>query len=191
MPKLTSAQRASRGPLEISTTTPPTTLSATQSIARVLKAVGNNNFTVTLPSNSSSTTTQNTTTTTPSTQTPSCSQTQTQTPSSHPKNPLLVTLPPHFRNTIWLRNGGYVVIDTAGPNVERGHKLDGEIINVVREEKEWRKMAYWPAEFAKRRREESDEEGKGSSGEEGEEGRNPNRRVGEMPPSDDDEEEEE
>jgi probable RNA-binding protein EIF1AD len=25
--------------------------------------------------------------------------------------------------------------------------LGGEIVNIVREEKEWRKMAYWPREF--------------------------------------------
>ena len=29
----------------------------------------------------------------------------------------------------------------------RENKLDGEISNIVREEKAWRKMPYWPAAF--------------------------------------------
>lgn len=68
---------------------------------------------------------------------------------------------------------------------DRENKLDGEIINVVREEREWKKMSYWPKEFVRRDPyEDSDDD-------EEEEGRdNPNRRVGEMPPSDDDDEEE-
>lgn len=67
---------------------------------------------------------------------------------------------------------------------DRENKLDGEIINIVREEREWRKMGYWPKEFVRKDvYAESDDE---DSDEEG--GRNPNRRVGEMPPSDDEEE---
>ncbi|TID25775.1 hypothetical protein E2P81_ATG03563 [Venturia nashicola] len=153
MPKLTSAKRASRPTLADYTSTPPPSLTPTQSICRVIKAVGNNNFTVSPPK---------------------------------PTQTLLVELPPQFRNLVWLKNGGYVVIDSAGPSVDaaRENKLDGEIINVVREEREWRKMGYWPEEFVKK---------VGYAGSEGddeseEEGRNPNRRVGEMPPSDDEEE---
>lgn len=58
---------------------------------------------------------------------------------------LLVELAQRFRNTIWIKRGGFVLVDRA-PNEERtkaNSKLDGEIINVVRDEKAWRKMPYW------------------------------------------------
>lgn len=58
----------------------------------------------------------------------------------------LVELAQRFRNTIWIKRGGYVVVDLT-PSEERGktnnNKVAGEIINVVRDEKEWRKMPYW------------------------------------------------
>jgi probable RNA-binding protein EIF1AD len=56
--------------------------------------------------------------------------------------PLLVELEPKFRNKIWIKRGSYVVVDT-GSLADRENKLDGEIVNVVRDEKAWRKMAYW------------------------------------------------
>ncbi|KAL8651970.1 MAG: hypothetical protein Q9210_002967 [Variospora velana] len=88
---------------------------------------------------------------------------------------LLVELPSRFRSQIWLKRGGYVVVDT-GAFAGRENKLDGEIVNVVRDEREWRKKEYWPAEFVKKSSylKESDEE---------------ESRVGQLPPSDDDEEE--
>ena len=55
---------------------------------------------------------------------------------------LLVELPARFRSTIWIKRGGFVVIDTAAFE-DRENKLAGEIVNVVREEKTWRKQAYW------------------------------------------------
>ena len=55
---------------------------------------------------------------------------------------LLVELPSRFRSQIWIKRGGYVVVDTSAFE-ERDNKLDGEIINVVRNEKHWRKQAYW------------------------------------------------
>ena len=55
---------------------------------------------------------------------------------------LLVELPSRFRSQIWIKRGGYVVVDTSAFE-ERDNKLDGEIINVVRAEKHWRKQAYW------------------------------------------------
>jgi len=58
------------------------------------------------------------------------------------KEPLLVELPPRFRSQIWIKRGGYVVID-ASAFEGRENKLSGEIVNVVREEKQWRKQAYW------------------------------------------------
>lgn len=55
---------------------------------------------------------------------------------------VLVELPSRFRNTIWIKRGGYVLVDTKGGEV-RENKLDGEILNVVRDEREWRKASYW------------------------------------------------
>lgn len=85
---------------------------------------------------------------------------------------LLVELDPRFRSTIWLKRGGFVLIDTA-TLAERDNKIDGEIINVVRDERVWRKAPYWPQEFVKKTTISTD------SDEEEEES-----RVGQMPPSD-------
>lgn len=58
------------------------------------------------------------------------------------KEPLLVELPSRFRSQIWIKLGGFVVVDqNAFEN--RNNKLDGEIANIVRDEKQWRKQAYW------------------------------------------------
>lgn len=58
------------------------------------------------------------------------------------KDPLLVELPSRFRSQIWIKRGGFVVLDTAAFE-GRSNKLDGEIVNVVRDEKQWRKQGYW------------------------------------------------
>ena len=55
---------------------------------------------------------------------------------------LLVELPARFRSQIWIKRGGYVVIDKRALE-GRENKLDGEIVNVVRNEKQWRKQTYW------------------------------------------------
>jgi len=55
---------------------------------------------------------------------------------------LLVELPGRFRSTIWMKYGGFVLVDTTSFK-DRENKLDGGIINVVRDEKQWRKQAYW------------------------------------------------
>ena len=60
----------------------------------------------------------------------------------------LVELPPKFRSTMWIRRGGYVVIDDTGN--ERNNKIDGEIIIVIHEVKKWMKLQYWPAEFTEK-----------------------------------------
>ncbi|KAI4188108.1 MAG: hypothetical protein L6R41_002360 [Letrouitia leprolyta] len=85
--------------------------------------------------------------------------------------PLLVELPSRFRSQIWIKRGGYVVVDTTA-FADRDNKLDGEIINVVRDEREWRKQPYWPSEFVKKPSypDESDED---------------KSHVGRMPPRDD------
>lgn len=92
------------------TSTPPPALTATQSIARVIKAEGKSLYSCSLPD----------------------------------KKTILVELLPRFRNTIWIRRGGYVLVDAKEADT-RDNKLDGEIINVVRDEHVWRKEAYWYA----------------------------------------------
>jgi probable RNA-binding protein EIF1AD len=85
---------------------------------------------------------------------------------------LLVELEAKFRSTIWLKRGGYVLVDT-GTLATRENKIDGEIVNVVRDEKAWRKAPFWPKEFSKKSAVvsvDSDEE---------------QSNMGKMPPSDD------
>ncbi|KAM7211803.1 hypothetical protein V8F06_012809 [Rhypophila decipiens] len=103
--------------------TPPDELTATQSLARVVKAEGNSLYTCALPDT----------------------------------KPILVEQP-RFRNTMWIRRGGYVLVDLA--------RVVGEIVNVVRDEKQ-------PKEFAKNTYDDSEDE---------------DSTVGKMPPSDSEEE---
>ncbi|KAL9596749.1 MAG: hypothetical protein Q9219_005574 [cf. Caloplaca sp. 3 TL-2023] len=56
--------------------------------------------------------------------------------------PLLVEMPSRFRSQVWMKRGGYVVVDTTA-FADRENKLDGEIVNIVRDEREWRKQSYW------------------------------------------------
>ncbi|KAF2755437.1 nucleic acid-binding protein [Pseudovirgaria hyperparasitica] len=117
------------------TASPPDSLAEDHKIARVIKATGNNLYSVTVPASTT---------------------------------PILVELPSKFRNLIWIKRGGYVVVDTT--ERERDNKISGEIVNVVREQKGWMKMPYWPKEFVGREEEEeSDEE---------------DSRAGKMPSSD-------
>ena len=55
---------------------------------------------------------------------------------------VLAELEARFRSTVWIKRGSYVVIDMSAL-ADRENKLDGEIVNVVRDEKAWRKMSYW------------------------------------------------
>ncbi len=59
---------------------------------------------------------------------------------------LLVELPSRFRSQIWIKRGGFVVVDRSAFE-DRDNKLDGEIVNIVRDEKQWRKQAYWLVPF--------------------------------------------
>ncbi|KAA8652540.1 hypothetical protein EYZ11_002583 [Aspergillus tanneri] len=86
------------------------------------------------------------------------------------KESILVELPSRFRSTIWIKRGSYVVIDT-NTLEGRDNKLSGEIINIVRDEKSWRKAPYWPKKFDKKPVFASDDEVESN--------------VGRMPPSDD------
>ncbi|KAI4942112.1 hypothetical protein J4E91_010311 [Alternaria rosae] len=87
--------------------------------------------------------------------------------------PVLAELEARFRSTVWIKRGSYVVVDTSAL-ADRENKLDGEIVNVVRDEKAWRKMSYWPKEFAKKSTYVQDSDDEEST-------------VGKMPPSDSDE----
>ena len=72
------------------------------------------------------------------------------------KNVFVVSLPsgetmaaelaPRFRSTLWIRRGAYVVVNRSAL-AERDNKLGGEIVNVVVDEKEWRKKSYWFGRF--------------------------------------------
>ena len=122
------------------TLTPPEQVTETQSIARIIKAAGNNLYSVTLPTGKD----------------------------------ILVEMPAKFRSTIWLRRGGYVLIDTQTQS-GRDNKIQGEIINIVRDEKTWRKEPYWPKEFVKRTVVATDDSDEGETS-----------NIGMMPPSDED-----
>jgi len=98
----------------------------------VIRVAGNNLYEVTYPSPTS----------TPHTY--SILPSPTSAPASASQNPVpftpgtLVKLPTRFRNVIWLKRGSYVVVDTSAFSA-RENKLGKEIVNVVREEREWRK----------------------------------------------------
>ncbi|KAL1872328.1 hypothetical protein VTK73DRAFT_1559 [Phialemonium thermophilum] len=88
---------------------------------------------------------------------------------------VLLELEPRFRNTVWIKRGGYVLVDLASADERKGNsRVVGEIINVVRDERQWRKQPYWPKEFGKTTYGE-DEDDEGDS------------NVGKMPPSDSEE----
>ncbi len=95
-------------------TTPPDELTPTQSLARVVQAEGSSLYTCTLPS-----------------------------AGKRPKE-VLVELAPRFRSTIWIKRGGYVLVEVvSAENRKEGSRVDGDIINVVRDERAWRKQKYW------------------------------------------------
>ncbi|KAJ5218846.1 uncharacterized protein N7498_000945 [Penicillium cinerascens] len=64
------------------------------------------------------------------------------------KKQMLVELPARFRSTFWIKRGSFVLVDTSTQE-ERDNKIGGEIINIVRDEKAWRKASFWPKEFPK------------------------------------------
>jgi len=90
---------------------------------------------------------------------------------------LLVELAIKLRNTFWLKRNNFVVVD-GDALADRDNKLGGEICTVILEDKEWRKMSWWPKEFVKSNayQAESDDE---------------ESNVGKLPPSYSDDENEE
>ncbi|CUS14302.1 unnamed protein product [Tuber aestivum] len=92
---------------------------------------------------------------------------------------LLVELPKMYRSVVWVRRNRFVLIDTEGFGGEEG-RVRGEIKVVVRGEKEWMRMGYWPKHF--------------TIGYEGEDEMYEGQEesvVGKMPPGSDDDEESE
>ncbi|KAJ5101771.1 hypothetical protein NUU61_003993 [Penicillium alfredii] len=87
------------------------------------------------------------------------------------KMQILVELPARFRSTIWIKRGSYVVVDIQAQD-ERDNKIGGEIVNIVRDEKAWRKAHFWPKEFPKQPVTAADSDVEDES------------RVGQMPSSD-------
>ncbi|KAM0225453.1 hypothetical protein ACHAPQ_003094 [Fusarium lateritium] len=87
---------------------------------------------------------------------------------------LILELGQRFRNTIWIKRGGFVLAERYEDSKE-DTRAEGEIVNVVRDEKAWRKQSYWPKEFVKKNTydlSDSEEES----------------NVGKMPPSDSEDE---
>ncbi|KAK0743482.1 hypothetical protein B0T18DRAFT_185382 [Schizothecium vesticola] len=90
------------------------------------------------------------------------------------KKTIIVELEPRFRNTIWIKRGGYVLIDLASMDERpKESRVVGEIVNVVRDEKSWRKQPYWPEQFPKNTYDDDDDD---------------ESTVGKMPPSDSEDE---
>ncbi|KAF7559647.1 hypothetical protein G7046_g4507 [Stylonectria norvegica] len=92
------------------------------------------------------------------------------------KKELVFELAQRFRNTIWIKRGGFVLAERYKVESHAGRAM-GEIVNVVRDEKLWRKQAYWPKEFSKSAYDMSDSED--------------DSNVGKMPPRSDSEDEDE
>ncbi|KAG4305328.1 hypothetical protein PORY_001498, partial [Pneumocystis oryctolagi] len=59
---------------------------------------------------------------------------------------LLAELPSRFRCKIWVKRGGFVVLDTQAFN-KKECKIRAEIFMVIQNEKAWRKKKYWPDAF--------------------------------------------
>lgn len=55
---------------------------------------------------------------------------------------MVLELAQRFRNTIWIKRGGYVLAERY-PLETTDTRASGEIVNVVRDEKVWRKQPYW------------------------------------------------
>jgi len=146
------------------TETPPDELTPTQSLARVVKNAGHGLYVCTLPRSGSG-------------DNNSVNSHGDAADATEPRE-VLVELDTKFRNTIWLIRSSYVLVDLAPDSRQGpGRKIDGDIVNIVRDDRAWRKMKYWPADFAKRRVEADDDDDEST--------------VGKLPPSYSDEEDEE
>ncbi|CAZ83039.1 unnamed protein product [Tuber melanosporum] len=90
---------------------------------------------------------------------------------------LLVELPKTYRSVVWVRRNRFVLVDTEGFDGGEGGKVGGKVKVVVRGEKGWMGMGYWPKHF--------------TTGYEGEDEMSEGQEesaAGKMPPGSDDEE---
>ncbi|KAI5289314.1 hypothetical protein KEM54_004081 [Ascosphaera aggregata] len=87
------------------------------------------------------------------------------------KKQILVEMPAKFRSAIWVKRGSFVLVEMKGDD-DRENKLSGEIVNIVRDEKAWRKAPFWPKEFVRAHVVSDDSDDESSN-------------IGQMPPSDD------
>lgn len=67
---------------------------------------------------------------------------------------LVVEMPPKFRNTVFVKRGGFCVItvyqeiaDLETTPELSSYKVHGDISNIIRNVREWQKYPYWPAEY--------------------------------------------
>lgn len=62
---------------------------------------------------------------------------------------IIASMPPKFRNTIFVKRGGYVLIDlyTTEQGEESTNRAHGELSNIVTDKKGWQSNYYWPTEF--------------------------------------------
>lgn len=141
---------------------PPSQLGANQMIARVDHAAGNNLWSIQLPPE-------------PDTKLQHVSLSSPQT------SPILVELPSRFRSQIWLKRGSFVLVEIKAGDGARDNKIRGEIINVIGDEKIWRKELRgrgWPAAFG-------DRTASNTLNDQASDPEKDQVRVGDMPPSDD------
>ena len=109
-------------------TDPPDTLAQGQLICKVDSICGNNIYSVVCPPVASTTT-----------------DSSLGAPGLKSGSKVLVELPPRFRNTLWIRRGGFVLVDTHdGQEGRRNNKIVGTIAAVIQDVRVWRKMTYWP-----------------------------------------------
>ncbi|KAI8048339.1 uncharacterized protein B0P05DRAFT_564526 [Gilbertella persicaria] len=68
----------------------------------------------------------------------------------------LVTLPPRYRNVVWVKRGHYVIVD---PTVGVSEKVGGEIVHVLfpKHIKDLKAAGKWPSEFSDQKGEEEGE----------------------------------
>ena len=115
-------------------TDPPDNLTPTQRICRVDQICGNNLYSVTLPPQASAS----------DITADSVDAKPALAEELQPGSKVLVELPPKFRNTLWIRRGGYVLVDLHAGEDRRQNKIVGTVAAVIQDVRVWRRMAYWP-----------------------------------------------
>ncbi|CAN6659273.1 hypothetical protein TRVA0_031S01046 [Trichomonascus vanleenenianus] len=63
---------------------------------------------------------------------------------------ILISMPPKFRNTVFVKRGGYVLVELYEPSELEGEgKVKADICNIVTDKKDWQRYPYWPTEYKK------------------------------------------